>query len=87
MVSRRVLAYQRPRAANGQFKPMTKPALRNPIDWNVLYQFRDDWRLYRTLVANAKREERWSGLRSIAIFTTMSAVLVGMLVAGVMGGA
>lgn len=32
------------------------------------------------------REERWGGIRSLMLVTVISAVMVGMLYAGVMGG-
>jgi hypothetical protein len=37
-------------------------------------------------IAAEQHEHRWGGLRSIALLALMSAVLVGMLVAGVTGG-
>jgi phage terminase small subunit len=67
--------------------PVSKPVTRDPVDWNVLYQFRDNWRAYRKAVADTKHETRFGGLRSIFLFTLMSGALVGMLVAGVFGGA
>jgi hypothetical protein len=82
-LSRRAFAIVRPRV-NGRFAPVPKPVRREPVDWNVLYQFRDDWRTYRQQEANAKHEARWGGVRSIITLSLISAVLVGMLVAGVL---
>jgi hypothetical protein len=41
-------------------------------------------RAHEAHVAAVKREERWGGLRSIAIFTAIASVMVGMLLAGTM---
>jgi hypothetical protein len=83
--SRRQLAYQMPRAANGRFQAVPKAPPSKPVDWNAIYEWRDAWRAHLQQVEAAKRETRWGGLRSIGLFTAISAVMIGMLIAGTMG--
>jgi hypothetical protein len=75
-----------PRAANGRIQPIEKPKPRQPTDWEVLYQWRDARRDYAALLKRTKHEERWGGVRSLAIVASISSVLVFFLVAGVTGG-
>ncbi len=49
----------------------------------TLYAWRDARREYNRLLAESQREERWGGIRSIGLFAAISAVMVGLLVAGV----
>jgi len=49
----------------------------------ALYEWRDARREYNTQLTLAEREQRFVGLRSLAIFATISAVLVGVLIASV----
>ena len=84
--SRRALAYTMPRNELGRFQPLPKVAPRQPTNWAVLYEWRDARLEYAEQLKHAKHEQRWGGLRSIAILSLMSTVLVGMLVAGVLGG-
>jgi hypothetical protein len=84
--SRRWRASQMPRALNGRFQSVPKAAAQ-PVDWRVLYGWRDAWVAHRRQVEAAKREERWGGLRAIATFTMISGALIFLLVAGVLGGA
>jgi hypothetical protein len=53
---------------------------------NFLYNWRDERRMYRQHMEKAKKEARWAPLRSIFLVTLMSAVLVGLLIAGVQAG-
>ena len=82
--SRRWRASQMPRALNGRFQAVPqrpKPAP-VPIDWIAIYEWRDCWRAYRHQQEAIRHEARWGGIRTFAIFAAMSAVLVGLLVAG-----
>jgi hypothetical protein len=82
-LSRRAQAFRRLRRPDGCFLPVPKAVQREPVDWNALYQFRDDWRAYRKLEAAAKREEKIGSFRSICLFAAMSAIMVGFLMMGV----
>jgi hypothetical protein len=85
--SRRWRASQMPRSLNGRFQAVPRPAPA-AVDWQLVHAWKDAWRLHRQRVEAAKREHRWGGLRSIALFALMSSVLVGLLIAGAgaMGG-
>ena len=78
-------ATEHPRNAQGRFakkRPEATPT-EQAATMAALYEWRDARREYDQQLVLARREDRIVGVRSLAIFTLMSAVLVGMLVAGV----
>jgi hypothetical protein len=76
------------RDAGGRFL-RTKPE-RTPQQlaetMRVLHQWKTARREYNEQLAAARKEERWSGLRSIGLFAAISAVMIGLLFAGAMTG-
>ena len=91
MARKKHKTWLKPRNEKGRFtKVVVAPVMRERTaeekaeTMRVLYQWRDERRRYAQLAKQAAREERWGGLRSIALFTAMSAVMVGLLLAGTM---
>lgn len=72
------------RGSGGKFVKARRPvtALEAAETMKALYAWRDERRVYAQQVKAANREERWGALRSIALLSLMSTVLVGMLLAG-----
>jgi hypothetical protein len=93
MAKKKYKTWLKPRNEKGRFTKVIKVApapvmqVRTPEEraetMRVLYQWRDQRREYANLAKRAAKEERYGGLRSIALFTAMSAVMVGLLFAGV----
>ncbi len=74
------------RTRKAKAKATRKPKPRDITEtMRALYEWRDARREYDRQLAGIKSEERWGGLRSLALLAVISSVMVGMLVAGVMG--
>ena len=76
----------RPRDAAGKFLPVVKirPLEERVANMEALREWCKLRHDYVQQLAHVKREERWGGVRTLAIFTAISTVLVGLLVMGVM---
>lgn len=73
----------RTRNAKGQFVRELPTLEERTRSMMALYEWREGRRQYTAQLAKARHEERFGGLRSLAIATAMSAVLVVFLIAGV----